>query len=149
MEEEERRCRENQLALERKKCDEEGHMQLLHEKEMPTLQKPLNPGALPFFPGQTTQISESAHRMECFIPFMARRELLSNKNEKFDNHPENYTIWRAAFRNMTREVNITASQELSLMIEHSTGESKRLVQPFCKPHYITCTLNYVKLVFAN
>ena len=34
--------------------------------------------------------------MECFIQFMARRELISNKIEKFDNRPENYTTWRAA-----------------------------------------------------
>ena len=96
--------------------------------ETPTLQKPLNPGATPFSPGQTTRISESTDRMECFIQFMARRELISNRIEKFDNRPENYTTWRAAFRNMTREVNITASEELALMIEHTTGESKRLVQ---------------------
>jgi len=29
---------------------------------------------------------------------------------------------------MTREVNITASEELALMIEYTTGESKRVVQ---------------------
>ena len=59
---------------------------------------------------------------------MAREELIWNKIEKFDNHPENYTTWRATFRNMTREVNNTTSEELALMIEHTTGESRRLVQ---------------------
>ena len=65
---------------------------------------------------------------------MARRELISNKIEKFDNRPENYTTWRATFRNMTREVNITGSKELALMIEHTTGEPKRLVQRLCNAY---------------
>jgi len=42
--------------------------------------------------------------------------------------PKNDTTWRAAFKNMTREVNITASEELALMIKYTTGESKRFVQ---------------------
>ena len=202
MEQEEKKCRENELALERKKREEEAHLELLRaereavvatarakaineelgfeqdellsylpneepsnhvrefinsqlqdinpardvkldesskltardspeetvEQETPMPQKPLNPGATPFSPGQTTRISESTDRMECFIQFMARRELISTKVEKFDNPPENYTTWSAAFRNMAREINIAASEELALMIEHTTGESKRLVQ---------------------
>lgn len=78
--------------------------------------------------GQITQTSDSTDHMECFIQFVTRRKLISNKIEKFDNCPENYTTWRAAFRNMTRDVNITANEELALMTEHTTGESKRLVQ---------------------
>ena len=66
--------------------------------------------------------------MECFIEFMARRELIANKIEKFDDCLENLNTWKAAFKNMTNDVNITASEELALMLEYTTGESKRLVQ---------------------
>ena len=66
--------------------------------------------------------------MECFIQFMARRELITNKIEKFDDRPENFNTWKAALKNMTNDVNITASEELALMLEYTTGESKRLVQ---------------------
>ena len=59
---------------------------------------------------------------------MARRELIANKIEKFDHRPENFNTWRAAFKNMTNDVNITANEELALMLEYTTGESKRLVQ---------------------
>ena len=59
---------------------------------------------------------------------MARRELIANKIEKFDDRPENLNTWKAAFKNMTNDVNITASEELALMLEYTTGESKRLVQ---------------------
>ena len=90
--------------------------------------KELNPGALPSTPSQTAQFSNPADRMECFIQFMARRELIANEIEKFDDRLENFNTWKAAFKNMTNDVNITASEELALMLEYTTGESKRLVQ---------------------
>lgn len=63
-----------------------------------------------------------------FFQFMAQRELIANKIEKLDDRPENFNTWKAAFKNMTNDVNITASEELALMLEYTTGESKRLVQ---------------------
>ena len=44
---------------------------------------------------------------------------------------ENYHIWRAAFKNMTKDVNIMAllaETRLALMIEYTTGDPKRLVE---------------------
>ena len=96
------------------------------EKQDPL--KELRPGALPSTPSQTAQFSNPADRMECFIQFMARRELIANEIEKFDDRLENFNTWKAAFKNMTNDVNITASEELALMLEYTTGESKRLVQ---------------------
>ena len=92
------------------------------KKEMP------DPRAPPFTPSRTAQYSDPADRMDCFIQFMARRELIANKIEKFNNRPENFNTWKAAFKNMTSDVNITANEELALMLEYTTGESKRLVQ---------------------
>ena len=83
---------------------------------------------MPSTPSQTVQFSNPADRMECFIQFMARREVIANKIEKFDDRPEKLNTWKAAFKNMTNDVNITASEELALMLEYTTGESKRLVQ---------------------
>ena len=97
------------------------------EKQDP-LKEQLNPGALPSTPSQTAQFSNPADRMECFIQFMARRELIANKIEKFDDRPENFNTWKAAFKNMTNDVNITASEELALMLEYTTGESKKIGQ---------------------
>ena len=97
-----------------------------NEKQDPL--KELNPGALPSTPSQTAQFSNPADRTECFIQFMARRELIANKIEKFDDRPENFNTWKTAFKNTTNDVNITASEELTLMLEYTTGESKRLVQ---------------------
>ena len=104
------------------------------KQETPMPQKLLNPGSTPCSPGQTTRTSRSTDLMECSIQFMTGRELISNKIEKPHNYPENYTTWSTASRNMTREVNITASEELALMIEHTSGELKRLVQQLCNAY---------------
>ena len=63
-----------------------------------------------------------------FFQFMAQRELITNKMEKLDDRPENFNTWKAAFKNMTNDVNITASEELALMLEYTTSETKRHVQ---------------------
>lgn len=63
-----------------------------------------------------------------YIEFMARRELISNKIEKFDDRPENFHTWKGSFENMIKGVNLSPSEQLSLIIENTTNESKRLVQ---------------------
>lgn len=72
------------------------------KRETPTLQKPL-PRSSAFLP----RPNHFNLRINCplgmFQQVMARRELISNKIERFDNRPENYTNWRAAFKNMTRQ----------------------------------------------
>lgn len=93
----------------------------LGKEEKPCFAKELNPGAPPFNPNPTD-------RTEGFVQFLSRRELIANKIEKFDSSPENFNTWKAAFKNMLREVNISSSEELALMAEHATGDSKRLIQ---------------------
>ena len=63
-----------------------------------------------------------------YIEFMARRELISKKIEKFDDRPENCHTWKGSLENMIKGVNLSFSEQLSLIIEHTTNESKRLVQ---------------------
>ena len=66
--------------------------------------------------------------MKSYIEFMACRELIANKIEKFDDGSENYHTWKESFKNMTRNISITTSEELSLIIEYTTKNSKKLVQ---------------------
>ena len=66
--------------------------------------------------------------MKSYIEFMARREVVANKIEKFDDKPANYHIWKESFWDTTRGINITPSEELSLITEHTTNNSKKLVQ---------------------
>ena len=63
-----------------------------------------------------------------YIEFMARRELTSNKIEKFDDRPENFHTWKGSLENMIKGVDLSPSEQLSLITEHTTNESKRLVE---------------------
>ena len=84
----------------------------------------LDPNTPAFIPALTsTQIP-----MGPYVEFMARRELISNKIEKFDDRPENYRTWKGSLENMIKGVNLSPSEQLSLIIEYTTNESKRLVQ---------------------
>ena len=65
------------------------------KEEKPCFARELNPGAPPINPNPTD-------RMEGFIHFLSRKELIANKIEKFDSSPENFNTWKAAFKNMIR-----------------------------------------------
>ncbi len=91
--------------------------------------QPLNPMVNTFIPNPPLPSSSSDQSMmKSYIEFMARRELIANKIEKFDNNPENFHTWKSSFKNMTNNINITPSEELSLIMEYTTNDSKRLVQ---------------------
>ena len=92
--------------------------------------QPLDPTTSAFYPPNQTSPPSNPNQdsMEPYINFMARRELIANKIEKFDDQPGNYHVWKESFQNMIRHVKITASEELSLISEYTTKNSKRLVQ---------------------
>ena len=98
-------------------------------QDAPTLQ-PLIPTVNTFTPGShlTAPSKSDQNTMKSCIEFMAGRELIAKKIEKFDNIPENYHTWKLAFKNMISGINITPSEELSLLIEYTTNESKKLTQ---------------------
>ena len=93
-------------------------------KQKIPLYSELNPNCLPFTPTPTPFQTP----MGTYIEFMARRELISNKIEKFNDRPENYHTWRGSFKNMIAVVKISPSEHLFLIIEYTTKESKRLAQ---------------------
>ncbi|XP_028407859.1 uncharacterized protein LOC114530488 [Dendronephthya gigantea] len=95
------------------------------EKELPTL----NPSANVFAPQHPSRTPDPVHDpINPYIQFIARRELIANKLKKFDNNPQNYCTWRESFKTMIRGVNISPSEQLNLIIEHTTGESNTLAQ---------------------
>ncbi len=93
-----------------------------YEKELPTL----DPSANIFTPQHPRRPANSAHNpIDPYIQFMARRELISNK---LQNNPQNYRTWRESFKTMIRGVDLTPSEELNLIIEHTSDESHKLAQ---------------------
>ena len=89
----------------------------------------LDPTRNAFIPkAQNRSTDPTPNTMDSYIQFMARRELIANKIQKFDDNPRNYCSWRDSFKNMIKNVNITLNEELSLIIEYTSNESRKLAQ---------------------
>ncbi|KAM4045123.1 uncharacterized protein ACNLHF_008939 [Anomaloglossus baeobatrachus] len=58
-----------------------------------------------------------------FLKFFARRELLTKGLLKFNDHPESYRAWRASFRNATAGLDISANEEIDLLVKWLGNES--------------------------
>ncbi len=98
----------------------------VHE-ELP--KRTLDPLVGAFVPRPTNICTDpNANVMNSYIQFMSRREVIANKIQKFDDNPKNFCSWRETFKNMIRGISITPSEELSLVVEHTTGESKKLAE---------------------
>ena len=101
------------------------------QAQSPPSSQSLNPIASIFHlqsqPGQDS-LKSNHNSITPYVEFMARRELIANKIEKFNDKPENYLVWKESFRNMVRDVHITPREELSLMTEYTTNNTKALVQ---------------------
>ena len=65
--------------------------------------------------------------MKTCFEFMTRREIVSAKVEKFDDHPENFQTWKVSFKTMLNDIRISPLKELSLLTEYTSGKSKKLV----------------------
>ncbi|KAM4032594.1 uncharacterized protein ACNLHF_019812 [Anomaloglossus baeobatrachus] len=106
----------------------------------------LNAYATPYFPmfpnqeatNHATSTTQSANvpptserlDMSDFARYMIRRELTNTGLTKFVDQPENYRGWKCAFKTATRDLGITAAEELDLLIRwlgpRSTERIKRL-----------------------
>ena len=57
--------------------------------------------------------------MKSYVDFIDRKEHIANKIEKFDDDPMNYHTWKASFNNIIKNVAISPSEKLSLLVEYT------------------------------
>lgn len=58
------------------------------------------------------------------IRFMARREIVSTGLLQFDDCPENYRAWKASFFTTTKDLNLTAKEEMDLLVKWLGADSR-------------------------
>ncbi len=58
-----------------------------------------------------------------FAKFIARRELVTTGLTKFDDNPENFRAWESSFINATQDLQLSASEELDLLVKWLGKES--------------------------
>ncbi|KAM4036356.1 uncharacterized protein ACNLHF_015279 [Anomaloglossus baeobatrachus] len=85
----------------------------------PGTSHPFTPGS-PYAPGASRVIvatSGEKSDMSEFARFMVSRELINTSLMKFDDRAESYRAWKATFKAAIANLNLTAEQELDLMIK--------------------------------
>ena len=83
---------------------------------------------VPLVSGSPQMNDTRSQSLPPYLQFMARQELIGKKVEQFDDRPENFRTWKTSFMNLIRNVPMTPSEQLSLIIEHTSNESRKLVQ---------------------
>lgn len=64
------------------------------------------------------QMNRGEHQnMSDVVRFMARRELVATGLLQLDERPENYRAWKASFINATRDLNLTANENMDLLVK--------------------------------
>lgn len=71
--------------------------------------------------------------------YLIKREMVSSGLLKFDDCPENYWAWKASFVNLTRELNLTAREELDLMVKWLGKDSSEQVKRIRSVHVLNAT----------
>ncbi len=61
--------------------------------------------------------SHANNQMSDVVKFIARRELVSTGLMQFNDHPEIFRAWRASFINATKDLNLSPSEEVDLLIK--------------------------------
>ncbi|KAM7281667.1 uncharacterized protein ISCGN_006482 [Ixodes scapularis] len=57
------------------------------------------------------------------LKYLVRRDLVSTGLVKFDDHPENYRVWKATFKSMVQTLEVMANEELDLLVNWLGRES--------------------------
>lgn len=61
--------------------------------------------------------------MNDFVRYLARRELVSTGLLKFNDQPESYRAWQCSFKNAIRNLDLTFSEEIDLLVKWLGKES--------------------------
>lgn len=76
---------------------------------------------------QNSLTSPAANIMD-FAKYLARRELVTTGLTKFDDQPESFRAWESSFLNATQDLELTASEELDLLVKWLGNESSEHVK---------------------
>lgn len=102
-----------------------------HEQKVnlgPTYTSSFNPLARTFQPTNNTQ-SEAIEAQD-FAKYLIRKELVSTGLLHFDDKPENFWAWKTSFTSATKDLNLSAREELDLLVKwlgpKSSEQAKRI-----------------------
>ena len=63
-----------------------------------------------------------------FAKYLACRELVTTSLTKFDDQPESFRAWQSSFLNATQNLDLTAGEELDLLVKWLGKESSEYIK---------------------
>jgi hypothetical protein len=85
-------------------------------ENIPSAYVDTNPGIQPAW--------ESPNVMSEMALFLMWKQHLPERFSNFDDTPESYNAWKSTFRNIISELKATKNEELELLLNRLTGNSK-------------------------
>ncbi|KAK0147466.1 hypothetical protein N1851_013070 [Merluccius polli] len=76
---------------------------------------------------KASAIAPAANMID-FAKYLARRELVTTGFTKFDDQPESFRAWQSSFLNATQDLDLTASEELDLLVKWLGKESSEHIK---------------------
>ena len=80
----------------------------------------------PRYNAQGSAITPSSNMID-FTKYLARREIITTGLTKFDDQPESFRAWQSSFFNATQDLDLSASEELDLLVKRLGRESSEHV----------------------
>ncbi|XP_037509614.1 uncharacterized protein LOC119386370 [Rhipicephalus sanguineus] len=78
-------------------------------------------------PAYTPPPNSPSSELVGVLKFLCRKDLVSTGLTKFDDRPENFRAWKSSFKGVIRDVDLSAQEELDLLIKWLGPESSRQV----------------------
>ncbi|XP_056016958.1 uncharacterized protein LOC130053620 [Ostrea edulis] len=85
----------------------------------PPRREPLNPYASEFRPCSHSGVATD------LTQFLLKKDLLLSRFSSFNDRPETYETWKATFKNITKELNVTPFEEMDLLVKWLGPESRK------------------------
>ena len=87
----------------------------------------LNPNALPFpqYPQPMNDMNNNSSVFADLTKFLLKKDLLLSRFTNFNDQPESYAVWKASFTSIVRELTVSPSEELDLLVKWLGPESSK------------------------
>ena len=80
---------------------------------------------------------QQSEPFSAFTKHLMKKELISTGLLKFDDNPANFRAWKAAFKSATEDLELTAAQELNLVMKWLGENSSKIAAPLRAIHIDT------------
>ena len=90
-----------------------------------TLSYPLNPRAAEFTPTRNSSGPENQTVVSDLTKFLLKKDLIFSRFSHFTDRPETFASWKASFKNITQELQVSPFEEMDLLVKFLGPESSK------------------------